>query len=91
MLKRKENQITEIATKCGFGSSAHFSSCFQKHVGLTLRNTERNTTISIFLKKFGCILEEEIAKLVYNYYQENIRILRGIKALWNIKRQLKKI
>lgn len=35
MLKRKENQITDIAMKCGFGSSAHFSSCFQKHVGLT--------------------------------------------------------
>lgn len=34
MLKRKENQITDIALRCGFGSSAHFSSCFQKHVGL---------------------------------------------------------
>lgn len=35
MLKRKENQMTEIAMRCGFGSSAHFSSCFQKHIGLT--------------------------------------------------------
>ncbi|MBQ4283534.1 MAG: helix-turn-helix transcriptional regulator [Lachnospira sp.] len=35
MLKRKENQITDIALQCGFGSSAHFSSCFQKHMGLT--------------------------------------------------------
>lgn len=34
MLKRKENQITDIALRCGFGSSAHFSACFQKHVGL---------------------------------------------------------
>lgn len=35
MLKRKENQMTDIAMRCGFGSSAHFSSCFQKNVGLT--------------------------------------------------------
>lgn len=35
MLKRKENQMTDIAMRCGFGSSAHFSSCFQKHVGLS--------------------------------------------------------
>lgn len=35
MLKRKDNQITDVAMRCGFGSSAHFSSCFQKHVGLT--------------------------------------------------------
>ena len=35
MLKRRNNQITEIAMRCGFGSSAHFSSCFQKHVGIT--------------------------------------------------------
>lgn len=35
MLKRKENQMTDIAMRCGFGSSAHFSSCFQKHAGLT--------------------------------------------------------
>lgn len=35
MLKRKEDQIIDIAMRCGFGSSAHFSSCFQKHVGLT--------------------------------------------------------
>ena len=35
MLKRKENQVTDIAMRCGFGSSAHFSSCFQKNVGLT--------------------------------------------------------
>lgn len=35
MLKRKENPITEIAMRCGFGSSAHFATCFQKKVGLT--------------------------------------------------------
>ncbi len=35
MLKRKENPMTDIAMKCGFGSSAHFSSCFQKKVGVT--------------------------------------------------------
>jgi len=35
MLKRKENQITDIALRCGFNSGAHFSSCFQKHVGMT--------------------------------------------------------
>lgn len=35
MLKRKENQMTDIAMRCGFGSGAHFSSCFQKRIGLT--------------------------------------------------------
>lgn len=35
MLKRKENQLTDIAIRCGFGSGAYFSSCFQKYVGLT--------------------------------------------------------
>lgn len=35
MLKRKENPMTDIAMRCGFGSSAHFSSCFQKNVGLS--------------------------------------------------------
>ena len=35
MLKRKENQLTAIAMRCGFGSGAYFSSCFQKYVGLT--------------------------------------------------------
>lgn len=35
MLKRKDNQMTDIAMRCGFGSGAHFSSCFQKYVGLT--------------------------------------------------------
>ena len=34
MLKRKENPITDIALRCGFNSSAHFSSCFQQHAGL---------------------------------------------------------
>jgi len=29
--------------------------------------------ISIFLKEFGCILEEKIAKLIYNFHQENLR------------------
>lgn len=35
MLKRKDNPMTDIAMRCGFGSSAHFSSCFQKHVGIS--------------------------------------------------------
>lgn len=35
MLKRKDNQMTDIAMKCGFGSGAHFSSCFQRYVGIT--------------------------------------------------------
>lgn len=35
MLKRKENQLTDIAMRCGFGSSAYFSSAFQKYVGIT--------------------------------------------------------
>ncbi len=35
MLKRKENQLTDIAMRCGFGSGAYFSSCFQKYVGIT--------------------------------------------------------
>ncbi|MBO5247181.1 MAG: helix-turn-helix transcriptional regulator [Eubacterium sp.] len=35
MLKRKANQMTDIAMRCGFGSGAYFSSCFQKYVGIT--------------------------------------------------------
>ncbi len=35
MLKRKNLTITEIAMRCGFGSSAHFSSCFQNRVGIS--------------------------------------------------------
>ncbi|MBP0957097.1 MAG: helix-turn-helix transcriptional regulator [Oscillospiraceae bacterium] len=35
MLKRKTISVTEIAMKCGFGSSAHFSSCFQNRVGIS--------------------------------------------------------
>lgn len=35
MLKRKENQLTDIAIRCGFGSGAYFSSCFQKYVGIS--------------------------------------------------------
>ncbi|WP_432650587.1 helix-turn-helix domain-containing protein [Huintestinicola sp.] len=35
MLKRKNISVTEIAMKCGFGSSAHFSSCFQNRVGIS--------------------------------------------------------
>lgn len=35
MLKRKENPITDIAMRCGFGSSAHLCACFQKNVGLS--------------------------------------------------------
>ena len=35
LLKRKNVPITDIAMRCGFGSSAHFSSCFQARVGVT--------------------------------------------------------
>ncbi len=35
MLIRKDNQLTDIAIRCGFGSGAYFSSCFQKYVGIT--------------------------------------------------------
>ncbi len=35
MLKRKNISVTEIAMRCGFGSSAHFSSCFQGRLGIS--------------------------------------------------------
>lgn len=35
MLKRKNNQLTDIAIRCGFGNGAYFSACFQKNVGIT--------------------------------------------------------
>ncbi len=35
MLKRKKISVTEIAMRCGFGSSAHFSSCFQSRLGIS--------------------------------------------------------
>lgn len=35
MLRRKDISITDIAIRCGFGSSAHFATCFQNHVGVT--------------------------------------------------------
>ncbi len=35
LLRRKEIPITDIAMRCGFGSSAHFSSCFQSRTGIT--------------------------------------------------------
>lgn len=35
MLRRKNISVTEIAMNCGFGSSAHFSSCFQSRVGIS--------------------------------------------------------
>lgn len=34
LLRRKDIPITEIALRCGFGSSTHFSSCFQSRVGV---------------------------------------------------------
>jgi len=34
LLRRKNISVTEIAMRCGFGSSAHFSSCFQTRVGI---------------------------------------------------------
>lgn len=35
LLRRKDIPITDIAMRCGFGSSAHFSSCFQSRTGVT--------------------------------------------------------
>lgn len=35
LLRRKNLPITEIAMRCGFGSSAHFSACFQSRLGVT--------------------------------------------------------
>lgn len=35
LLRRKNVPITDIAMRCGFSSSAHFSSCFIKHAKLT--------------------------------------------------------
>ena len=35
MLRRKENNITDVALRCGFSSSAHFSAVFTKLNGLT--------------------------------------------------------
>lgn len=35
LLRRKNITVTEIALRCGFGSGAHFSSCFIKHAGIT--------------------------------------------------------
>ena len=34
LLMRKNIPVTEVAMRCGFGSSAHFSSCFQARVGI---------------------------------------------------------
>lgn len=35
LLKRKEVPVIEIAIRCGFGSSAHFSASFKKVFGIT--------------------------------------------------------
>lgn len=35
LLRRKNIPITEIAMQCGFGSSSHFSSCFQSRTGVS--------------------------------------------------------
>ena len=35
LLRRKNIPITEIAMRCGFGSNAHFSSCFQSRIGIS--------------------------------------------------------
>lgn len=41
--------ISEIASKCGFGSTAHFSRTFRKHFGLTA-NAFRETEKPVFVK-----------------------------------------
>ncbi|MFL0196316.1 helix-turn-helix domain-containing protein [Clostridium sp. WILCCON 0269] len=35
LLRSKTSTITEIALKCGFNSTSHFSSCFAKQLGIT--------------------------------------------------------
>lgn len=35
LLRRKDIPITEIALRCGFSTSAYFSSCFIKNIGMT--------------------------------------------------------
>lgn len=35
MLRRKNVPVTEIAMRCGFGSNAHFSACFQNRLGIS--------------------------------------------------------
>lgn len=37
MLRRKNIPVTDVAMRCGFGSNAHFSSCFQSRVGISPR------------------------------------------------------
>ncbi|MBO7099438.1 MAG: helix-turn-helix transcriptional regulator [Bacteroidaceae bacterium] len=39
-----ECSITQIATDCGFGSSAYFSSCFRQHFGFSPTDFRRNTS-----------------------------------------------
>lgn len=34
LLRRKNIPVTEVALRCGFGSSAHFSACFQNRTGI---------------------------------------------------------
>lgn len=35
LLRRHEIMMTEIAMRCGFNSSAHFTACFHKRFGIT--------------------------------------------------------
>ena len=35
LLRRKDLPITEIAQRCGFGNSAHFTSCFKRLVNIS--------------------------------------------------------
>ncbi|MBC3796493.1 AraC family transcriptional regulator [Acetobacterium tundrae] len=35
LLRSGEKNITEIAEDCGFGSTAHFSTCFKNHLGIS--------------------------------------------------------
>ncbi len=35
LLRRKNIPVTEIAMRCGFGSNAHFSTCFQARLGIS--------------------------------------------------------
>lgn len=35
MLRRKNISVTDVAMRCGFGSTAHFSTCFQSRLGIS--------------------------------------------------------
>ncbi|MBQ9523495.1 MAG: AraC family transcriptional regulator [Bacteroidaceae bacterium] len=43
LVDNPECTITQVATDCGFGGSAYFSSCFRQHFGISPTEFRRNT------------------------------------------------